>query len=218
MLDQILSDAERERVLENIHSHLQTVAQEIREGKVPIEKFIIDKSLTKAPEDYADAKAQPHVQVAMRMKARGQSARAGDTIPYVVCVDDEDMSKSFALRSYHPDDLKKSDSQLKIDFDYYLNIQIHPPVARLCRPIDGTDDGMIASCLGLDPSKFRSVSSSTGGQMDDEILTLHSQISDKERFRDVLKLTLTCRHCNESSSIDSMTRKEASDASFYNSY
>jgi DNA polymerase elongation subunit (family B) len=35
----------------------------MRNGQIELEKYIITKSLTKAPEDYPDAKNQPHVQV-----------------------------------------------------------------------------------------------------------------------------------------------------------
>lgn len=41
-------------------------------GAVPLGKFIITKQLTKKPEDYPDAKGQPHVMVAMRRKAAGK--------------------------------------------------------------------------------------------------------------------------------------------------
>ena len=34
-----------------------------------LDKFVITKQLTKRPEDYPDAKNQPHVQVALRRKA-----------------------------------------------------------------------------------------------------------------------------------------------------
>lgn len=50
-------------------------------------RFVINKGLTKNPEDYPDKKSQPHVQVALRMKALGKSVRALDTIPYVICLD-----------------------------------------------------------------------------------------------------------------------------------
>ena len=50
-------------------------------------RFIINKGLTKNPEDYPDKKSLPHVQVALKMKALGKSVRALDTIPYVICVD-----------------------------------------------------------------------------------------------------------------------------------
>lgn len=43
---------------------LCSVAEDLRTpGKVPVEKFIIHKNLTKDPEAYADKKSQPHVLV-----------------------------------------------------------------------------------------------------------------------------------------------------------
>ncbi len=39
-------------------------------GELTLEKFVITKQLTKQPEQYPDAKNQPHVQVALRRKAQ----------------------------------------------------------------------------------------------------------------------------------------------------
>ena len=39
------------------------IGKQVTEGKVPLQKFVIHKSLTKAPADYPDKKSQPHVQV-----------------------------------------------------------------------------------------------------------------------------------------------------------
>jgi hypothetical protein len=39
------------------------VQEQMRSGQIELEKYVITKSLTKAPEDYPDAKNQPHVQV-----------------------------------------------------------------------------------------------------------------------------------------------------------
>ena len=50
-------------------------------------------------------------------------------------------------RAYHPDEVLKNDS-LTVDVKYYLAHQVHPVVARLCDPIDGTDTAHIAECLG----------------------------------------------------------------------
>lgn len=36
--------------------------EQMRSGQIELEKYVITKSLTKAPEDYPDAKNQPHVQ------------------------------------------------------------------------------------------------------------------------------------------------------------
>lgn len=69
-----------------------------------------NQRLGKNPEEYPDARAQPQVQVAMRMKARGGNARAGDVMQYVFCLNkDEKSAKSAqADRAYHPDELRKS--------------------------------------------------------------------------------------------------------------
>ena len=39
-------------------------------GALTLDKFVITKQLTKQPEQYPDAKNQPHVQVALRRKAQ----------------------------------------------------------------------------------------------------------------------------------------------------
>jgi DNA polymerase alpha subunit A len=73
--------------------------------------------LTKAPQDYADAKSQPHVQVARRMKESGLNVKTGDTIPYVICEMDgvaSGTSAGFAERAFHPDDVKRGDKGLHI--------------------------------------------------------------------------------------------------------
>ena len=98
------------------------VAEDMKtEGRVPVEKFIIHKSLTKDPKEYADAKALPHVQVALRMRAGGKSVRMLDTIPYIVCNDGS--ANPATQRAYHPDDLRKQD-RLQIDVEYYLKNQV----------------------------------------------------------------------------------------------
>ena len=101
-----MSGEATETVVELIHEYLTTLGQEVRDGKKKIDEFIVYKvslhelrwiqtvvqlyywqRLGKNPEDYPDAKSQPHVQVAMRIKARSCTPRAGDVIPYVFCLD-----------------------------------------------------------------------------------------------------------------------------------
>lgn len=143
--------------------------------------------------------------MALALKAKGQSARVGDTVPYVICKD-EDMTKSFAMRAHHPDDLKREEN-LTIDVDYYLNIQVHPPVARLCQPIEGTDAGRIAECLGLDSSKFKAVTS-TDRNDDQSLGTFESQIADAERFKNAERLKFSCTGCGHQYQYDCVVRKE----------
>ncbi|KAI8347087.1 DNA polymerase family B-domain-containing protein [Mortierella sp. GBAus27b] len=197
VLNLILSSdsQDREQVVESIHNHLRKVAEETRKGLVPLEKFIINKGLTKAPEDYADARSQPHVLVAIRRKTKGISVRAGDTVPFVICVNESAPSTkgSYAERAYHPEEILQPNSGLTVDFEYYLNQQVHPPVERLCGPIEGTDATRLADCLGLDTSKFRSTVQQSN--KDEELQTLSSQLSDEERFKDAQPLELRCRGC-----------------------
>jgi DNA polymerase alpha subunit A len=75
--------------------------------------------LGKNPEDYPDAKSQPHVQVALRMKSRGGNARSGDVISYVFCLaEGEETAKTAqADRAKHPDEVRRAGSELKIGED-----------------------------------------------------------------------------------------------------
>ena len=59
-------------------SRAQQVREKLAAGAVPLGKFVITKQLTRRPEEYPDAKSQPHVQVALRRKA--QNRRDG-TLP-----------------------------------------------------------------------------------------------------------------------------------------
>ncbi len=64
--------------------------------------------LTKNPEDYPDAKSQPHVQVALRLNQQagsggGHRFRAGDTVEYIIC--DDGTHRSAVQRAYSPNEL-----------------------------------------------------------------------------------------------------------------
>ncbi|KAF8964941.1 hypothetical protein BDZ97DRAFT_1918642 [Flammula alnicola] len=150
------------------------------------------KRLAKNPEDYPDAKSQPHVQVALRMKQRGGSAKTGDVIPYIFCLSEgQERAKSAqADRARHLDEFREAGSALKIDYEHYLSHQVLRPIERLCERIEGTDRARLAEGLGLDPMRYRT---STG---DERMFSgLDSQISDAERFRDAVPFFVRRRHC-----------------------
>eukprot|EP01134_Creolimax_fragrantissima_P008271 CFRG8271T1 len=201
VLTLILSEETTGEDLANcIHDLLRAVGEKVKNGEIPIEKYTINKGLTKMPEDYPDRKNQPHVQVALRMRSRGQNVQAKDTIPYVIC---EDATKqSLADRAYHPNDLAKDD-ELKIDTKYYLKQQIHPVVTRLCEPIPGTDARMIAECLGLDASSYHVKNED---ESDNELIYKRTQISDEEKYRDAERLNIKCPTCNAESEYTSIVR------------
>ncbi|KAG2444014.1 hypothetical protein HYH02_009213 [Chlamydomonas schloesseri] len=185
----VLSGRGREEVVGEIHAHLRQVAEKVRAGQIPMGKFIITKQLTKRPEDYPDAKNQPHVQVALRRRAAGKrdGVLPGETVPYIICVERDPAAAAAAAstdgasggaaatapaaaacaggladRARHPEELREQ-SNLAVDVEYYLAQQIHPVVSRLVSPIEGTDAAHIADCLGLDPARYRGAAGGGGG-------------------------------------------------------
>jgi hypothetical protein len=63
----------RVQVVDQIHSYLKEVADDMQNDRIRLEEYTITKGLTKAPEEYSDAKSQPHVQVSF------ESSRASET-------------------------------------------------------------------------------------------------------------------------------------------
>ncbi|EIW68554.1 hypothetical protein TREMEDRAFT_31892 [Tremella mesenterica DSM 1558] len=204
VLKEILSGQATEVVVEKIHEYLTSLGETVRSGGIPLEDFIIFKRLGKNPEDYPDKKSQPHVQVALRMKSKGVAVRAHDVIPYIMCLGEDGKSakSAHADRAFHPDDLRRQGSELRIDFDFYLDGQILQPVLRLCESIEGTDRARLAECLGLDPTRY---ATHTGGEVTEkQFFTFESQISDKERFKDASPLSLRCIGCHSVSNFEGL--------------
>ncbi|KAL2520250.1 DNA polymerase alpha catalytic subunit [Forsythia ovata] len=198
-LSQILSGGSCEDVVESIHNSLMKVQEEMRSGQIPLEKYVITKSLTKSPEAYPDARNQPHVEVALRLKKNGYvtGCSAGDTVPYIICCEQGNGSSAslgIAQRARHPDELKKDNGNWIIDIDYYLAQQIHPVVSRLCASIQGTSPARLADCLGLDSSKFQNKSSESVSN--DPSSLLLCALNDEERYRGCEPLILSCPSCS----------------------
>lgn len=198
VLEQILSGQATDSVVEQIHEYLESVAQNM--DNVALDDFIIYKRLSKKVEEYNEqsAKSLPHVQVAKRMQAKGITVRMGDVIPYIFCSSEEGTSSKTAQaeRAFHPDDLRRKDSDLKVDMQHYLSLQILPPVERLCDSIVGTDRSRLAEHLGLDASKYQSVSLHSSSD-DRQFVTLDSQTPDEIRFAQCEPLLIHCAGCNQ---------------------
>ena len=105
--------------------------------------------------------------------------------------------ESSAKRAYASGDVMAASSNLKPDVDWYLYKQIFPPIERLCAPMPGTDAIHLAECLGLDTKKYSIGSSSSSRENAISDLTpLESQIPASIRFKDCVRLPLTCRKCH----------------------
>ncbi|VUZ51171.1 unnamed protein product [Hymenolepis diminuta] len=204
-----------EAVIQTIHDHLRNVAQQVRDGSLPKTDFVITKMLTKNPEDYPDAKCQPHVQVALRFNRQtgsggGHCFRAGDTVEYIICEDG--TTRSAVQRAYSPAELSygkkppendeesqnQEARQLNVDVHYYLASQIHPVVSRLVAPIEGTSPAHIADCLGLDSASYRksmAASAAGNGGADEDALQEASDSGSMFQgafLNDADPLTITC--------------------------
>ncbi|KAL4183613.1 hypothetical protein AMTRI_Chr11g99120 [Amborella trichopoda] len=200
-LNHILSGGSCEDVVEAIHGHLMKVQEEMRNGEVELDKYVITKSLTKPPEDYADARNQPHVQVALRLKQSGHriGCSAGDTVPYIICCQPGSGSGSsagIAQRARHPDELKRDNEDWMVDIEYYLSQQIHPVVSRLCATIQGTSPSRLADCLGIESSKFQHKIDESVNRDSSSLLLCTAD--DEDRYRGCEPLWISCPSCSAS--------------------
>jgi len=103
----------------------QQLLNKIITGKMPLEKFIITKTLKFS---YADRTRIVHAVLADRMAERdpGNKPESNDRIPYVYFeVEDEKNIKLQGDRVEHPDYLVKN--KLKIDYLFYITNQIMKP-------------------------------------------------------------------------------------------
>lgn len=204
-------------VVPGLQAILKEVANSVKNGTLPIEDFIITKSLTKRIEDYPDAANQPHVQVAKQLRDEGAQIQVGEPVQYIICIPQGSSSAAttatassnaphakanastghLASRARAVEHVKRD--HLKIDFIWYLTHQVHPSVSRLCEHIEGMDSLMIAECLGLDAAAFKksqhhpSSSSSSGAPSH---FASASQQSLSTRFAHCERLRIECRKCH----------------------
>eukprot|EP00173_Palmaria_palmata_P004481 Plantae.Rhodophyta-Palmaria_palmata.ctg6216.p1 GENE.Plantae.Rhodophyta-Palmaria_palmata.ctg6216~~Plantae.Rhodophyta-Palmaria_palmata.ctg6216.p1 ORF type:complete len:420 (+),score=97.67 Plantae.Rhodophyta-Palmaria_palmata.ctg6216:171-1262(+) len=178
-------------------AYLETLASDVRNNKTGLSKYVITKSLTKDPNLYPDKKGLAHVQVALRMRKNGRRVQAGDYIKYVICKNASDESGAkigssshggMAQHAYHPDEVMDSEGELVIDFEYYLENQVLPPIMRLVDPIESIEGSRLASALGLDAVKYSKRESANA----------HVSLLDTEMFKDVTPLVFKCARCKSS--------------------
>ena len=128
--------------------------------------------------------------------------RVNDVISYIMTAAKDGAAaaphESSAKRAYASADVTPASSSLKPDVDWYLYKQIFPPIERLCAPMPQTDAMQLAECLGLDTRKY-SIASAASREQTNEISPLESQIPDSIRFKDCVRLNLTCRYCKQRS-------------------
>ena len=124
----------REGKVDEAVSYVKDVIRDLREGKIPIEKLVIWKSITKRLEEYSvDA---PHVVAAKRLIEAGGKIEVGDKIGYVIV---KGMGK-ISSRAY-PYFLVKDVKN--IDSEYYIEHQIVPAALRILSYFGVTEKQLI---------------------------------------------------------------------------
>jgi DNA polymerase alpha subunit A len=172
ILDQLLNPTRtKDETILWLEEYLRGVGTKMNnwQSEMTLEQFVITKAITKMPDEYPDAKNQPHVLVAKRRMAAGERIRPGNEIPYIVCkldtAGEEGPALSIAERARSPDEVSRE--SLSPDVAWYKAQQIHPPISRLCTPTGLADSARIAEWLGLDPSRFVSIENEREGNNDD---------------------------------------------------
>lgn len=133
------------------------------------------------------------------MRERGQAVRSGDTIEYIVCTGDCGSSV-LSERCFAPEELARN-PLLQVDGEWYLSQQVHPPVARLCEHVQGTDSARIAVCLGLDGQKYAGTGEAQTERSDPASFTSMALLKRDQRYTNLDPLVLTCINCGHANSL-----------------
>ena len=195
LLNHLLSGDDPETVVSRIHDHLRDLAARMRDFTIPVQKYTIFTQLSKAPQDYTNAKSMPSVQAGLKLLARGKPVRAKDVMSFVITGENSGSTENAASNALPLEDVLKSSAEAKPDIDYYLHKQILPPVERLCAPITLTNVTRLAECLGLDTSKYQVSRVAEKTHDAAELRPLDSQVPDHVRFAACKPLQFTCLSC-----------------------
>jgi DNA polymerase I len=125
VLKMILSEEDPKKAL----LYMRGVINDLKSNKIPIEKLVITKSMSKSMGSYKGV--QPHIEVVKKMRKRDPygAPGMGDRIGYVIIRGKEMMSE----RAEDPEYVKAH--KLLIDPKYYIENQILPPIERVFESI-----------------------------------------------------------------------------------
>jgi DNA polymerase I len=117
VLEIILKDQSPKKAIDYVR---QTIA-DLKHRKLPLSDFVIWKTLTKPPEEYAIK--TPHVEAAKMLRDKGWRLRGGDKVGYVVL--------SGKGRLYSRVKPHVFADIIDVDVDYYVSNQLLPAAARI---------------------------------------------------------------------------------------
>jgi DNA polymerase I len=110
--------------------YVRSVITDLTQGRIPIEKLIIWKTLTKSVEEY-DAET-PHLSAARKMLRQGFKVEVGDKVGFVVLKGSGKISERAEPYMFVKD-------PRAIDYNYYIEHQIIPAALRILEYFGVTD-------------------------------------------------------------------------------
>lgn len=129
---------------EGIAVYVKKVIGNLVQNKIDMSKLVISKAISKSTQEEQEEKdgkasgksgkntykvKQAHVQLAQKMQKRDEniSVNIGDRISYVM-IAGQKGSKNYENAQ---DPIKVLEEDLPVDYDYYIQKQIRPPLERL---------------------------------------------------------------------------------------
>ncbi|NOX71614.1 MAG: DNA polymerase elongation subunit [Candidatus Micrarchaeota archaeon] len=129
-LNNIINIILKENDIDKAVKYFQNTVKGLSEGKIPMEKLVVTKTLTKKPESYPGV--QPHAEVAKKMAKRNpaEAPNVGERISYVIV-------KGTQLLSHRAEDpAYVKEKGIQLDSNYYMENQLLPPVERIFEALD----------------------------------------------------------------------------------
>jgi len=124
-LEKVLNTILKEQDVKKAVKIVKETVNDIKTGKVDVDKLIITKSVSRGLKSYKGI--QPHIELVKKMKKRDPSSApgVGDRVGYVIVKGVQMLSK----RTEDPEYVKKH--KIPIDSKYYIDSQLMPPLERL---------------------------------------------------------------------------------------
>ncbi len=123
---------------------VRTIVKDLKAGKIPLGKLVLKTQLTRDVTKYTSI--GPHVIVAQKMKAKGESVHPGMLIRYII-------GKGSGLvrdRAKMPEEIKEGE----YDVDYYLEHQLIPAVNSIFAVLGYNEEEMFKESAQKGLSKF----------------------------------------------------------------
>ncbi|MCS3922438.1 DNA polymerase I [Methanococcus voltae PS] len=107
---------------------IKNTIDNLKKGNIDKNDLLIHTQLTKNIEEYKST--APHIEVAKKIKQRGDSVRVGDVISYIIVKGSRSISERAELLEYAGD----------YDINYYIDNQVLPPVIRIMESLGISED------------------------------------------------------------------------------